>query len=272
MFKQFLKRFLPMPYTQTEIRLEEIKSEIRAAYVPNHPSGGGKLFSLSEPEDLWKYMSFSEFGQDRIILNCLWNYTNLNMYEIKYLDIGANHPIDNSNTYLLYIAGARGVLVEPNEKFWGPIAEMRPDDILLQCGAGYNAQTELKYYDFGDYGNGRNTFDPSTAEQGVKVVGQVKQIVTKPIMHINTIVEKYFSESCPDILCIDTEGFDTDLLMAFDYSRFQPFIIVVEDRGSEEVERFMKNAGYIRFGSSKSDTFYLNPKRVEKNRSWLGLD
>ena len=269
MFKQFLKRFLPMPYTQIEIRMEEIKGEIRAA---NARTCSGTPFSLPNSADLWKSMSFSEFGQDRIILNCLWTYSNRNMWELKYLDIGANHPIDNSNTYLLYIAGARGVLVEPNEKFWGPIAQIRPDDTLLQCGAGYDEQTELKYYDFGDYGNGRNTFDSSTVEQSAKVVGQTKRIVTKPIMHINTIVEKYFPGSYPDILCIDTEGFDADLLRAFDYSRFQPFIIVVEDRRSEEISQFMKNVGYIKFGSNMSDTFYLNPKRVEKNRDWLGLD
>ena len=31
-----------------------------------------------------------------------------------YLDIGANDPVIGSNTYLPYLDGARGVLVEPN--------------------------------------------------------------------------------------------------------------------------------------------------------------
>lgn len=56
--------------------------------------------------------SYAGNGEDLIILGWLRNY-DCDLARIRYVDVGANHPTFLSNTYLLYEAGARGVLIEP---------------------------------------------------------------------------------------------------------------------------------------------------------------
>ncbi|MDF0498447.1 hypothetical protein [Bradyrhizobium yuanmingense] len=48
-----------------------------------------------------------------------------------YIEIGANHPISTSNTYLMYQRGAQGVLVEPNPELGALIRKVRLRDILV---------------------------------------------------------------------------------------------------------------------------------------------
>ena len=55
--------------------------------------------------------SFSQAGEDLIVKFTLQFLGNPS---ITYLDIGANHPVRLNNTYLFYLMGCKGVLVEPN--------------------------------------------------------------------------------------------------------------------------------------------------------------
>src|SRR5688500_16482591 len=53
---------------------------------------------------------FAQEGEDIKILYLLQKYNNG-----FYLDIGANHPITNSNTFKLYLMGWNGILVDGNK-------------------------------------------------------------------------------------------------------------------------------------------------------------
>src|ERR1700744_4804297 len=55
--------------------------------------------------------SYAQNGEDIVVARML---DLLGIPKPRYLDIGAHHPSINNNTYLLYKAGGRGVLVEPN--------------------------------------------------------------------------------------------------------------------------------------------------------------
>src|SRR5580693_625305 len=58
----------------------------------------------------YAHLSFAQQGEDLIAEDLLhW----FKISKPTYLDIGANDPIHNNNTYLFYTKGARGVLVEP---------------------------------------------------------------------------------------------------------------------------------------------------------------
>ena len=58
--------------------------------------------------------SFSPYGEDVIIWNLAKKY---NVSIDCYLDVGANAPIKGNATFLFYLNGAMGVLVEPNREF-----------------------------------------------------------------------------------------------------------------------------------------------------------
>ena len=58
--------------------------------------------------------SYSQHGEDKLVRQLL---EKLNLKDLLYVDIGANHPIKISNTYLLYRNGMRGIVIEPNRDF-----------------------------------------------------------------------------------------------------------------------------------------------------------
>ena len=78
-------------------------------------------------------ISFSENAED-IMLNTLFGLFRIEIPQIRYVEIGTNHPIYKNNTYSLYLEGARGILVEPNEALGPVIRKCRPEDKLIQVG------------------------------------------------------------------------------------------------------------------------------------------
>ena len=73
--------------------------------------------------------SYSQLGEDLVIMNhlqCLGKNPNSKGF---YIDIGAYHPLDGSNTYKFYKRGASGITVDiicielfPHEK-WNKVNE-----------------------------------------------------------------------------------------------------------------------------------------------------
>ncbi len=53
-----------------------------------------------------------------------------------YVDVGANHPTDISNTYLFYRAGHRGITVEPFPELASLLKLFRPRDTVLAVACG----------------------------------------------------------------------------------------------------------------------------------------
>ena len=63
------------------------------------------------PED-WQHLrfSFSQFGEDLVLLNYLKEPHGF------YVDVGAHHPVQFSNTYLLHRRGWHGVNIDATEE------------------------------------------------------------------------------------------------------------------------------------------------------------
>jgi hypothetical protein len=74
---------------------------------------------------------YSQHGEDFAVLNI---FKRLRIERPSYVDVGAHHPWELSNTALLYRRGSRGVCIEANphvmHRFW----EERPEDRSI-CAA-----------------------------------------------------------------------------------------------------------------------------------------
>jgi FkbM family methyltransferase len=55
----------------------------------------------------------------------------MNISSAVYIDVGANHPMSISNTYLLYRKGCWGVVVEPNLELAMLFERHRPRDVAI---------------------------------------------------------------------------------------------------------------------------------------------
>jgi len=136
---------------------------------------------------------YSEHGQDLIA----WGiFEGLGITRPSYLDLGAYHPFDISNTALFYERGCRGINVEANPRFIEQFKIHRPDDINICAAVGatpgratFHTISLTAYKDFEKY---------PPFEVDVLTVGE--------------IITKYAGGIFPDFLSMDIEGSDLSVL------------------------------------------------------------
>src|SRR5579862_233282 len=64
--------------------------------------------------------TYAQTGEDRILLSLLGEWKST-----FYVDVGCNHPLDSSNTYLLYQMGWRGLCIDANPHLIQEFASMQ---------------------------------------------------------------------------------------------------------------------------------------------------
>ena len=172
-----------------------------------------------------------------------------------YLDIGANHPTDDSVTRAFYDHGWRGINIEPVSTYYEALCQQRPNDINLQCVAGENAES-LTFYTIAD--TGLSTVEASVARQhresGMDVREQTVQSRT-----LASICEQYAQDRPIHFLKIDVEGHEETVLRGMDFSRWRPWIILIETPWARDQawESLVTNAGYQSILFDGINTYYL---------------
>jgi FkbM family methyltransferase len=207
--------------------------------------------------------SFSQCGEDLVVAFMAYY---LGIPKVTYLDVGANDPVQLSNTYYFYKKGHRGVLVEPNRALCKLLREKRPADTTVEAGIGVTAVKEADYYIM-TY-DGLNTFSKEEADHQVEVTkGEVaiREVIKLPLLNINDVMDEHF-RGAPAFLSVDTEGMDLAILKSIDYARFRPKIICAETLVSgtrktrPEIPEFMATQGYVVRGGSFVNTIFVDAK------------
>ncbi len=224
---------------------------------------GGSKKSLV---DQFARKSFSQSGED-LIVDYIFHWLGLSA--IKYLDVGANHPISLSNTFYFYSKGCSGVLIEPDPNLYSDLVRIRERDVCLNVGVGAESRLSAEYYEMSD--KALSTFSRFEAQRYESYGRQrIEAVHNIPLVSLNDVVEKYFAAS-PNYVSIDVEGLDYEILRTFDFQRFRPEVFCVEtltytedrsERKLNEIIELMQEQGYFVY----SDT-YLNSIFVEK-QAW----
>ncbi len=211
--------------------------------------------------------SFSQCGEDLIVAFIL-GY--LGVREVTYLDIGAFDPIKINNTYLFYLKGFNGVLVEPNPVMCKKLRSVRPDDVTLTAGIGVEDIREADFYQMSD--PSWNTFSKQEADHQVEITkGKIfiEKVLKMPLLDINRVMAEHFG-GAPTYVSIDAEGMHLDLLKAIDYKRFRPVVICVETLVSgtaetiPEIPQFMASRDYVNRGGSFVNGIFVDSKIIER--------
>jgi FkbM family methyltransferase len=194
------------------------------------PLGPGEI--PPPPEDVGpmppdgRRLSYAQQGED-LVLKAI--FERLKIARPRYLDIGAFHPSISSNTFLFYVLGSRGVLVEPNPLMASLLARARPEDVVLDVGVSFDGSTEADYYVIRDRPQ-LNTFSKEQADRYVAESGPqtIERVVKMPLRSIDGILEEHFAKTPPDLLSVDVEGLDLPLLRSMSFDRSRPAVICVE--------------------------------------------
>jgi FkbM family methyltransferase len=214
------------------------------------------------PEYRLARKSYAETGEDLVLASI---FEHLKIDHPTYLDIGAWDPIHLSNTYLLYCAGSRGVLVEPNPAYGDKLRRARPGDVVLNVGIGVGGRTEADYYMFTN--SPWNTFSKEQAEGLPKIYGdQIGKptVIKMPLVPLNEVIGEHFKGRPPDLLSIDVEGLDRQILETLDFGRYAPRVVCVETDSSvsEEsaaISALMERHGYRLWGRTPHNAIFVGP-------------
>ena len=177
-------------------------------------------------EELSKYESYSQAGEDKII-EFILSYLGEKNVGLSYLDIGCNDYKSLSNSYALYKKGVRGVLIDANPIYIDEIKMYRPEDIVLNCGIGAKNSEKMKFYILNT--PGLDSFDLESIKEAQRQTPWIEIVdeIEVPVYTLDEIYEKYFA-SVPTIVSLDVEGLEMDILKSTNFEKYRPYIFIIE--------------------------------------------
>lgn len=140
-----------------------------------------------------------------------------------YLDIGAQHPVSNNNTFLLFKRGWRGINIDLDKKSIDLFNIARPRDINLNYAiSDVEKETDLFFY---HVASPINTLSKKVSDFQKSKVNVIKKIQTKTLT--NVLIDLKL-ENHIDYMNIDVEGYEDKVLKGFNLSKYKPSVISVE--------------------------------------------
>jgi len=172
-----------------------------------------------------------------------------------YIDVGANDPTHDSVTKAFYDHGWSGINVEPMPNYFDALCQQRPNDTNLQCVAGETAD-DLTFYAIA--GTGLSTLEPALAQMH-KDAGMDVRSQTVKSRTLSSICEEHVQDRPIHFLKIDVEGHEETVLRGMDFSRWRPWIILIETPWNRDQtwEHLVIDAGYQSILFDGINTYYL---------------
>ena len=182
-----------------------------------------------------------------------------------YIDVGANDPSFDSVTRAFYERGWHGINIEPLPSHAADLRAQRERDIILQCAAGAESG-EIMLWECDVRGW-------ATASQEVVVQhaagGHEGMFHKVPVRRLAEICEEFVSGEI-HFLKIDVEGFEASVIRGMDFSRFRPWVLVIEatkpnstTEAHDEWESIVLGAGYLLAYCDGLNRFYVANEHSE---------
>ena len=182
-----------------------------------------------------------------------------------YVEVGANDPVEGSNTYHFYQKGWHGICLEPGticHKF----AKARPRDISLNIAASDQAG-ELVFHEF-PVGHALSSLHDRQPDVGAQfLTGKTtRKVRVEPLREI-------FAKHKPpgiDFMGIDVEGHERQVLLGNDWTQWRPKVLFLEATaegrntpGHHLWEDLVTSAGYKFAYFDGLNRFYVREESVE---------
>jgi FkbM family methyltransferase len=181
-----------------------------------------------------------------------------------YVDIGAHHPVNLSNTALLYSEGWRGINIDATPGSMDLFVKHRPDDINLEVAIGPQKGSRSFYCFANPALNGFHS-ELSLARHLSRGNSVVQQIEVKCVP-INDVLSEHVSGRNIDLLTIDVEGLDCEILESLDIKCWEPTLIVAEVLGAalmadvinSDIYQLLEGRGYALFSRLHFSTIFVS--------------
>jgi FkbM family methyltransferase len=162
------------------------------------------------------FRSYAQYGEDAVIGAFFRKKMGV------YVDVGAFHPTQYSNTYALYKRRWKGIAIDPSEQTQHLFSIMRPRDSFYQCAVG--PKGEGTYHAFKDGAYNTLVSSPDSALKEAKHALSATLVAMRPLAEIVHDAQL----SAIDFLSVDAEGMDLEVLKSHDW-QIRPRVIAIED-------------------------------------------
>ena len=182
-----------------------------------------------------------------------------------YVDIGANHPDDDSVTRLFYDKGWSGVNVEPNPTLFRLLQKQRKRDINLNAGIS-SKKTDLVFREYRNHG--LSTFSPQTKSEhdSTPYNGTASYHDYKVgVISLNDLAKQYVQEKTIQFMKIDVEGYEYEVVSGNNWDLFRPELVCIEANHIKNDWRpTFEKARYSLVFNDGINEYYLRQESIER--------
>lgn len=172
-----------------------------------------------------------------------------------FADVGANDPQKDSQTWHLEQAGWTGILVEPQPDLAEALRATRTARVFqAACSSPQNASATMVLYVAGPH----SSLDPQLVA-GAQRQGTIEVVART----LDSLLSEADAPAPIDFLSVDVEGHEIEVLAGFDFARWRPRLILLEDHvGNLRKHRFMLGAGYRLIRRTGLNAWYVPADRA----------
>jgi FkbM family methyltransferase len=164
---------------------------------------------------------YSQYYEDYILAYVFKDHENG-----FYVDVGANDPDDSSVTKYFYLAGWRGINIEPIPELVEKLNKSRPEDTNKGVAIS-DRPGELPFYK-SVKNSGLSTLSPKIAASH-RANGYEFTKVMIPVTTLTAVLDEHAkNKSEITFLNVDVEGFEKQVFSSLDFKRYIPRVIMAE--------------------------------------------
>ncbi len=218
----------------------------------------------NNPQNLNSKKFYSQFGQDNFVLEKIFK----NRQSGFFVDIGANHPIVCSNTYLLESNGWDGIAIEPQKS----LRDLWPSIRKTPC-LNYVIGPENKTISFIEANEEEHGL--SGVEGFNKVKSKSQKIEVEQIKLSDLLRKEKINKI--NYLSIDVEGYEMNVLKSINFDEVNIELIGIEndlgfnkipligkrlgsELGDNKLRKFLEKKGYRYVARIVCDDFFVKVK------------
>jgi FkbM family methyltransferase len=231
----------------------------------NRPIGSTQERDLTRILEAASFFVSKGIKPESQLLQDLWVISQHGKVPGFFLDIGAGHPINISNSWVLQSQfGWKGITFEPNAEFSLLHSQIRrsSDVETLKYAVTPERQEFMNYKSDGEYGGNPDNFPGDLHSERNKLREKIPTEKVQAITLGEVIASRNLTKI--DYLSLDIEGGELDILKSFPFEICQIHLITVEHnyRGEDirEIDAFLKKMNFERSLEFETewDAFYIN--------------
>jgi len=143
----------------------------------------------------------------------------------RYVEVGANHPVDDSMTKVFHDHGWRGLLVEPVAEYAALLREHRPHDTVVEAAVtAEDGPVTLHLLP----GTGLSTVVGGVRDEHEAAGRQVQDVEVAGRRLDSLLAEHGWSDTEVHLLVVDVEGAEGMVLGSVDLRVWRPWVLVIE--------------------------------------------